>query len=88
MPYLSYIYCMYLVHLIFQNTESIKDLEGDLKRVAFTQTSIVSTSLLELMFVVGEFDCVKTTNWNGVVVKLYTPLGKAEHGQFALDVSL
>ena len=40
-----------------------------------------------LAFVVGEFDYVEATDANGVLVRVYTPLGKAEQGQFALDVS-
>ena len=40
-----------------------------------------------LAFVVGEFDYVEATDANGVLVRVYTPLDKAEQGQFALDVS-
>ena len=34
----------------------------------------------------GEFDYVEDTDVNGVLVRVYTPLGKAEQGRFALDV--
>ena len=39
-----------------------------------------------LAFVVGEFDFVEEKDANGVLVRVYTPLGKANLGQFALDV--
>ena len=37
-------------------------------------------------YVVGEYDYVETTDSYGVSMKVYTPVGKKEHGQFALDV--
>ena len=40
-----------------------------------------------MAFVVGEYDFVETTDSNGVSMKVYTPVGKKEHGQFALDVT-
>lgn len=39
-----------------------------------------------MAFVVGEYDFVETNDSNGVSMKVYTPVGKKEHGQFALDV--
>ena len=39
-----------------------------------------------LAFVVGEFDFVEARDSNDVLVRVYTPRGKAEQGQFALDV--
>jgi hypothetical protein len=41
-----------------------------------------------LAFVVGEFDFVEEKDSNGVLVRVYTPVGKANLGQFALDVSV
>ena len=64
------------------NTEEV---EGDLKRVTFAQTPVMSSYLLA--FIVGEFDHVEATDENGVLVRVYTPVGKAEQGRFALDVS-
>ena len=61
-----------------------EDLPGDLKRVTFAQTPVMSSYLLA--FIVGEFDYVEGTDSNGVLVRVYTPVGKAEQGQFALDV--
>ena len=60
-------------------------MEGDLKRVTFARTPIMSTYLLA--FVVGEFDYVEERDTNGVLVRVYTPVGKAEQGRFALEVS-
>lgn len=60
-------------------------MEGDLKRVTFARTPIMSTYLLA--FVVGEFDYVEERDANGVLVRVYTPVGKAEQGRFALEVS-
>ena len=60
--------------------------EGDLKRVTFARTPIMSTYLLA--FVVGEFDYVEQRDANGVLVRVYTPVGKANQGQFALDVRI
>ena len=37
-------------------------------------------------YVVGEYDYVETKDSNGVSMRVYTPVGKKEHGQFALDV--
>ena len=41
-----------------------------------------------LAFVVGEFDYVEGADSNGVAVRVYTPVGKSEQGQFALDVRI
>ena len=54
--------------------------------MTFAQTPIMSSYLLA--FVVGEFDYVEEKDANGVLIRVYTPLGKANLGQFALDVSL
>ena len=50
---------------------------------AFEQTPIMSTYLVA--FVVGEFDYVETTTKKNVLMRVYTPVGKKEQGQFALD---
>ena len=62
-----------------------EEVPGDLKRLSFARTPVMSPYLLA--FIVGEFDYVEATDANGVVVRVYTPLGKAEQGAFALDVS-
>ena len=70
---------------IHQNEVSCEEISGGLKRVTFARTPIMSTYLLA--FIVGEYDCVEATDVNGVRVRVFTPLGKAEEGRFALDVS-
>ena len=37
-------------------------------------------------YVVGEYDYIESKDSNGVSVRVYTPVGKKEQGQFALDV--
>ena len=61
--------------------------EGEgLKRVTFARTPVMSTYLLA--FVVGEFDHVEERDENGLLIRVFTPVGKASKGQFALSVSL
>lgn len=55
-----------------------------MKRVTFARTPIMSTYLLA--FIIGEFDYVEQRDTNGVLVRVYTPVGKREQGRFALDV--
>jgi len=57
-----------------------------LKRFAFAKTPIMSTYLLA--FVVGEYDYIEDKDRNGVIVRVYTPLGKQEQGKFALEVAV
>ena len=59
--------------------------KGELKCVVFNRTPIMSTYLLA--FVVGDFDFVEAHDSNGVLVRVYTPVGKKEQGRFALEVS-
>lgn len=59
---------------------------GDtLKVVKFAPSPIMSTYLVAV--VVGEYDYVETKDANGVDIRVYTPVGKKEQGQFALDVA-
>lgn len=74
-----------LLHLAIQNAVDSKE-EGELKRVTFAQSPIMSTYLLA--FIVGEFDYVEEKDANGLLVRVYTPVGKAEQGRFALEVLL
>ena len=69
-----------------QNVSEETDCEDDenLRVLTFARTPIMSTYLLA--FVVGEFDYVEAHTEDGILVRVYTPLGKAEQGQFALEV--
>ena len=60
--------------------------DSQLKMVTFQRTPKMSTYLLA--FVVGQFDYLEAKDADGVLVRVYTPLGKKEQGQFALDVSI
>ncbi|CAF0814722.1 unnamed protein product [Adineta steineri] len=55
------------------------------KVTKFDRTPIMSTYLVA--FVIGEYDYLETNDSNGVSMKVYTPVGKKEHGQFALDTA-
>ena len=59
--------------------------QNGLKVVRFAESPIMSTYLLA--FIVGEFDVVEEKSREGVLVRVYTPLGKKEQGRFALDVA-
>jgi len=59
---------------------------GLLQEVAFERTPVMSTYLLA--FIVGEFDHVEAVGHGGVVVRVYTPLGKRQQGEFALQVAV
>ena len=54
--------------------------------VKFARTPVMSTYLVA--FVVGEYDFVETRSKDGVCVRVYTPVGKAEQGKFALEVNV
>jgi len=41
-----------------------------------------------LAMIVGEYDFVEARDSDGVLVRVYTPVGKKEQGQFALNVSI
>jgi aminopeptidase N len=60
--------------------------EGDLKTVHFQVTPKVSSYLVA--FVIGEFDYVEGKTKHGVPMRVYTPLGQAAKGEFALDVGI
>ncbi|KAK7501330.1 hypothetical protein BaRGS_00007455 [Batillaria attramentaria] len=67
-------------------SESACDTDANLKVVSFERTPIMSTYLLA--FVVGEFDYVEGRDSDGVLMRVYTPSGKKEQGQFALEVAV
>ncbi|TMW64797.1 hypothetical protein Poli38472_008964 [Pythium oligandrum] len=50
----------------------------------FAETPIMSTYLVGM--VIGEFDSVSDITKEGVLVTVYTPVGRSERGLFALDV--
>lgn len=52
--------------------------------VKFASTPVMSTYLVA--FVIGEYDYVESQSSDGITVRVYTPVGKAEQGKFALEV--
>lgn len=51
----------------------------------YERTPIMSTYLLA--FIIGEYDYVEAKDADGVLVRVYTPTGKKEQGEFALQVN-
>ncbi|XP_078280972.1 puromycin-sensitive aminopeptidase [Rhinoraja longicauda] len=60
--------------------------DDDLVEVKFAKSPIMSTYLVA--FVVGEYDFVEAKSSDGILVRVYTPIGKAEQGKFALEVAV
>ncbi len=54
--------------------------------VRFGESPIMSTYLLAV--VVGEFEYRESKAKDGIVVRVYTPKGKTDQGQYALDTSV
>lgn len=61
-------------------------LSRTLSQVTFMDSPSMSTYLLA--FCVGEFDHIQDQTEHGVLIKVYTPPGKAESGRFALDCAV
>jgi len=74
--------------VLLQPVISDEPLEGDNQHrvVKFDRTPIMPTYLLAM--IVGEYDFVEARDSDGVLVRVYTPVGKKEQGQFALNVSI
>lgn len=62
-----------------------ENLDNNLKLLKFDRSPIMSTYLVAV--VVGEYDYVEGKSADGVLVRVYTPVGKKEQGQFALEVT-
>ncbi|CAJ1973554.1 unnamed protein product [Sphenostylis stenocarpa] len=60
--------------------------DGSLKTVSYQESPIMSTYLVAV--VVGLFDYVEENTSDGVKVRVYCQVGKANQGQFALDVAV
>ena len=60
--------------------------EQGVKRVQFAKTPPMSTYLLA--FVVGELESIEASSDTGTLARVWTTPGKAEQGQFALDVAV
>lgn len=53
---------------------------------SFHTSAKMSTYLLA--YVIGEFDYLEGISDKGVVVRVYTPVGKSHLGRFSLDLTL
>uniref|UniRef100_A0A0K8T534 Uncharacterized protein n=1 Tax=Lygus hesperus TaxID=30085 RepID=A0A0K8T534_LYGHE len=62
-----------------------EEVEGDRKICKFAPSPVMSTYLVAI--VVGEYDYVEGRSDDGVLVRVYTPTGVKEQGEFALFVS-
>ena len=60
--------------------------ETGMKRVRFRETPPMSTYLLA--FVVGELESIEAKSLDGTLVRVWTTPGRANQGQFALDVAV
>lgn len=69
-----------------QVEKEVRSEDGKTKEVVFGVSPIMSTYLLA--FVVGELDYIEGHTSDGVLVRVYTPLGESEKGRFALDVGI
>ena len=56
-----------------------------MRKFIFDRSPRMSTYLLA--FIVGEFHYVEGVDKNGILIRVYTPVGKKELGKYALDVS-
>lgn len=65
--------------------ESEQSTDPNLKVLSFERSPVMSTYLVA--FVVGEYDYVEDRDADGILVRVYTPLGKKDQGLFALNVS-
>lgn len=64
---------------------SEQSVDDNFRSVRFDTTPIMSTYLVAA--VVGEYDYVEAKSKDGVLVRVYTPVGKKDQGLFALDVA-
>eukprot|EP00400_MALV-I_sp_L67-5_P000414 gene414-1080_t len=56
------------------------------REIVFMDSPLMSTYLLA--FIVGEFDFVSAVTENGVIIRCYTPPGRAQDGKFALECAV
>jgi len=66
-------------------SESEYEADPSLRVVKFDRTPIMSTYLVA--YVVGEYDFVEERSADGVLCRVYTPVGKKEQGLFGLYVA-
>lgn len=62
-----------------------KSKKCDVIHYEFERTPIMSTYLVAI--VIGEYDFVEDKTPDGIIIRVYTPLGKKEQGTFALETA-
>lgn len=62
---------------------SCEHVAGGKKKLIFQESPQMSTYLLA--WAIGEFDFVQASTKNGIVIRVFSPPGRAEQGRFALD---
>ena len=68
-------------------TEAVDDPEdSECKIFKFDTSPIMSTYLVAI--VVGEFDYIEDKSEEGILCRVYSPLGKKEQGRFALECAV
>ena len=60
--------------------------DGKLKTVLFDKSPKMSTYLLA--WVVGEFEYIEAKTTRGVVMRIYTSIGKKDQAQYALKIAV
>ncbi|KAG1652085.1 Puromycin-sensitive aminopeptidase [Nymphon striatum] len=66
-------------------SDEVDSSDSNLRIVKFAPSPIMSTYLVAI--VVGEYDYIEDTSEDGVLVRVYTPVGKTEQGRFSLQVA-
>jgi len=78
--------CTHADRLVISNTQVISvSSDKEWKLWKFAATPVMSTYLLA--WVVGEFDKIVDYTDRGIETTVYTPLGRSEEGQFAMNVA-
>ena len=77
--------------VVLSNMPLIEETKDDEDPIAyrvchFDKSPKMSTYLVA--FIVGEFEAVEGKSKDGILVSVYTPMGKTEQGKFALDTSI
>lgn len=65
-------------------SDTIDSDDSTLRQVKFSPTPLMSTYIIG--FFVGKYEYVEKVAANGLLMRVYTPIGKKEHGRFALEV--
>ncbi|KAL2493283.1 Aminopeptidase M1 [Abeliophyllum distichum] len=65
---------------------SKEKLDGHLKTVYFEESIVMSTYLVAV--VVGLYEYIEDITYDGIKIRVYSPIGKSEKGKFALNIAM